>query len=220
MKKVIISLLIILISTICAAQKFNGGITAGVANTDVKGTDPYDVDFNKVGITTGIFTALPISEKSGFRMEMNFIQKGSYIPPKLGPDTIANGPDTSLKLRLHYVEIPLLYYQNLHFKIRGKDIDRFGFEIGPSIGFLVSSKVNINQYGFSPISGTPYKKYDLSAAIGIYYRIADNLAFHFRYENSVLPIHKYQSGKMSYYNFHFNIGETNMVFTYSFIYTL
>ena len=214
MKKIILSILIALTCTVCIAQKFKGGIIAGLASTDVKGTDPQDVDFNKVGVTIGVFTALPISEKSGFRMEMSFIQKGSYIPPIFKADTVANGPDTSLKLRLHYVEIPLLYYHNFKFNVGSKTIDRFGFEIGPSIGFLVSSKVNINQMGFTPISGTPYKSYDISAAFGLTYRISDNLRFHIRYENSILPIHKHPSGAMSYYNFHFNIGETNMVIAY------
>jgi hypothetical protein len=219
MKKNILSILILFSVTICTAQKFNGGIIAGLANTEVLGTNPYKVGFNKVGFTIGLFTELPLSEKSNLRMEMNFIQKGSYIPPHLGPDTVSNGPDTSLRLRLNYIEIPVIFSHNFSFNIGKKIFDRLSLEVGPAIGILVSSSVNIDQIGFSPITGTPYKRIDLSGAIGFSYRISEKLKFHFRYENSILPIRKHESGATSHYNFHYNVGETNMVFTYSLSYT-
>lgn len=219
MKRFIISLLLILTGIAGFAQKFNGGIAFGLANTDVFGTDPTDVDFNKVGFTIGLYTELPLNEKSDLRMEMNYIQKGSYIPPNFAADSVANGPDTSLRLRLNYIEIPIIFSHKFIFKIGGKPIDRFSFEIGPSIGILVSSSVNISQTGFGPIVGSPYKRFDFSAAVGFSYRIFDNLKFHFRYENSFLPIRKHPSGAISFYNLRPNIGETNMVFTYSLSYT-
>jgi hypothetical protein len=219
MKKIIISILITLTCTICVAQKFKGGIITGLANTDVLGTDPTDVDFNKVGFTVGIYTGLPIGDKSDIRMEMNFIQKGSYIPPNLPPDSVSNGgPDTSLRLRLNYIEIPIIYSHKFIFNIGKKTIDRFSIEIGPSFGFLISSSVNIDQQGFSPITNNPYKGYDISAALGFSYRISEKLKFHFRYENSILPIRKHPGGATSFYHLRPNIGETNMVFTYTLSY--
>ncbi len=219
MKKIILSFLVVLICTVCVAQKFKGGFSFGLANTDVRGTDPQDCDFNKVGFTIGAFTELPVNDKNSFRMEMNFIQKGSYVPPNLGPDTIANGPDTSLKLRLSYVEIPLIYSHTFSFNI-GKAINnRFSLEVGPAIGFLVSSSVNLSQSGFVPITGTQYNKIDLSYALGLSYRIFDRLKFHFRYENSILPIRKHPGGASAYYNLQYNHGETNKVFTYTLSYT-
>ena len=219
MKKIIITLLIILNVVVCYAQKFSGGITAGLTNTEVLGTNPYRTSFNKVGFTAGIFTGLSLSEKNDIRMEINFTQKGSYSPPHLGPDTVPNGPDTSLKLRLNYVEIPIIFSHKFIFTIGKKAFDRIGIEIGPSIGILVSSSVNISQEGFAPISGTPYKRLDISGAVGFYYRISEKLKFHFRYENSILPIRKHDGGATSFYHYHYNVGETNMVFSYSLSYS-
>ena len=219
MKKIILSALIIFAVVVCNAQQFSGGITAGLTNTEVLGTNPYRTSFNKVGFTVGVFTGLPINDKNNIRMEFNFVQKGSYTPPHFAPDTVANGPDTSLKLRLNYIEIPIIFSHKFIFNIGKKTMDRFGIEIGPSIGVLISSSVNISQQGFEPISGTPYKRFDIGGATGFYFRISEKLKFHFRYSNSIFPIRKHASGATSFYNYHYNVGETNMVFSYSLSYS-
>ncbi len=221
MKKILLITLFALSFSLSFAQKFKGGLILGFANTDVYGTDPEDVDYNKIGFNIGLFTELPISEKSDLRFEMYFIQKGSYIPPPTDSVSIANGIFSSYRLRLNYVEFPIIYSHKLPFTVAGKTIDRFCMEIGPSFGFLVYSDEDYNQNGPNPVYGTQFKKYDISAALGFSYLIAEGFKFHFRYENSILPIRPHPGGTtgINPNTYYYNSGEVNMVFTYTLSYT-
>jgi hypothetical protein len=225
MKKYLITLLIILTCVISFAQNFKAGLNFGFDNTDVLGTDVNDgdQDFDKLGLTIGLFAQLPIGEKSHIGFEMNFIEKGTYTPFPIDSSGAPAYGSHSFKLRLNYIEVPILYTHDFSFNIGKKLIDHFSYEIGPSIGFLIYSDVNIDQAGAVPVSNyyAPYKGYDISGLIGIAYRFGDNWKLHIRYENSLVAIHQHASGATGFNPFYlyYNPGEVNMVFSYSLSYT-
>lgn len=225
MKKIIATLLIIFSFYYSKGQGFKAGITGGFANTDVLGTDPYDVDFNKIGFNVGMFVSRPLSERSDLRFEMNFIEKGSYIPPVF--DTLGNQLSQSYKVRLNYIEVPLIYSHRFGFRVDSNFVSRFDIEFGLAIAFLIHSDEDLNNSGPQPVYSqppfSPYSKSDFSGLIGFAYHITDNWKFHFRYENSILPIRPHPGGSTGFntsgYGVYYNSGETNLVFVYSLSYT-
>lgn len=225
MKKHLISLLIATTCSLCSAQNFKAGLNFGFTNTDVLGTDVIDndVDFNKLGLTIGLYAQLPIGEKSHVGFEMNFIEKGAYYPFSLDSTGAPAAGSESFKLRLNYIEVPILYRHDFTFNVGKKTINGFSYEIGPSFGFLIYSDINFNQTGYDPVTTYtyPYTKYDISALGGIVYRFDDHWKLHIRYENSILPIHSHPSGAKAFNPFYLypNVGEVNMVFSYLLSYT-
>jgi hypothetical protein len=225
MKKIITFTLIIFSFYFAEGQGFKSGINFGFANTDVLGTDPYDVDFNKIGFNIGMFVQRQLSDKSRLRFEMNFIEKGSYIPPII--DSTGQNTNTgSYKVRLNYIEVPVIYAHRIGFKVDSSFINRFDIEIGLAIGFLIHADENLDNSGPQPVYSiapfSPYSKYDFSGLIGFAYRITDNWKFHFRYENSIIPIRPHPGGATALntnYIPYYNAGETNLVFVYSLSYT-
>lgn len=105
------------------SQRFNGGVMAGVAGTQVAG-DTYS-GFHKAGIYAGGFVNLQISPRSIFQMELEYFQKGS----RQNPDPEKGQYDEYL-FRTNYVELPVLY----QFVINR----RFQVEAGPSVGVLIN----------------------------------------------------------------------------------
>lgn len=64
--------------------------------------------YHKVGYLAGAFVRLELSPRSSFQLEMEYIQKGS----RHNVDS-ANYYDQSYLLRLHYLELPLLYQYSM-----------------------------------------------------------------------------------------------------------
>ncbi len=227
MKKIYFTLLIAFIYSVSFAQNFKAGIIGGLANTDILGTDAIDndVDYNKVGFSLGIFAQLPINEKNNVELDMCFIQKGTYSPFPL--DTSGNiiPYSHSYKLRLNYMEVPILFSHKFGFNIGKKSVDRFAVEIGPSIGFLVYAGENLDNVGFAPPVTTdpfkPFHNYDISGLIGLTYQIDENWKFHIRYENSLIAIRPHASGATAFNSLYlyYNPGQVNMVFNYCLSYT-
>jgi len=226
-KTIIAAILITFAVNSSYAQAFKAGIIAGIASTDVLGTDALDndVDYNKIGFNFGLFAQLPLSERNTIEFEMYFIQKGTYSP---FPTDTSGAPvygSHSYKLRLNYMEVPLLFSHRFAFNMGKVIMDKFSIELGPSLGFLVYSGENIDNVGFQPVFTNNYFKafhtYDVSALIGLVYQISDNWKFHIRYENSLIAIRPHASGQTGFnpVYLYYNPGEVNMVFNYALSYT-
>ena len=86
--------------------------------------------FKKGGIFAGGYVSLDAGEKSSFRMELTYFQKGSRENP-----TEKNGYQSYL-LRLNYIELPFFYQYKA---------GRFVIFAGPSAGFLMGFHEEVNQ---------------------------------------------------------------------------
>ena len=104
------------------AQSFKGGVTFGLAASQVAG-DGYS-GFDKAGIFAGGWVNFDYNEHSSLQMELTYFQKGS----RHNPNYEKNPADFPYIFRVDYVELPLLY----QFKT-----GRFIIETGPSMGVLM-----------------------------------------------------------------------------------
>lgn len=151
------------------SQRFNGGLMAGIAGTQVAG-DTYS-GFHKAGLFAGGFVNLQFTPRSVVQMELEYFQKGS----RENPDSTNNY--TEYIFRANYIEMPILY----QFVIN----DRFQVEAGPSAGFLVG---HFEEYNDMPTSSKDPAKVTLQINVGLYVAITEHIKVNLRTNNSILNI--------------------------------
>lgn len=180
------------------AQRFRGGVMAGISTTQIEG-DGYG-GFNKAGLQLGGYVNTDISEKLIGQFEIIYINKGSKDP--------ANQKTTYYIIRLNYIEIPLL----LRYKFK-----KFIFEGGLSYGRLVKEEQEDEQgIILHPGQGRGigiYKKAELAYQLGATYAISDKLFVCWRNSASILPIA--DEMQFSYNWFRFVGGSFNVVVAFS-----
>ncbi len=176
------------------AQNFNAGLRIGVCGSQVDGDDLGG--YNKAGLIAGAYVSRKFSEHFTLQMEMVYIQKGSRKPTDLN--------NSYYRLRVHYVEVPLL----VHFHV-SKKID---LTAGPSFGTLIFSEEN-DEFGVFPNSPS-FKKFELSGNVGIVYKLNDKWSFDARYSHSITTIRPFPGS----YSTFFDRGQYNFLVEFSFIY--
>ena len=72
-------LFLFFLSYASVAQKFQGGIAAGLVGSQVAG-DTYS-GYNKPGAYTGIWVRLALNDRSSLQTELSYFQKGSRHNP-------------------------------------------------------------------------------------------------------------------------------------------
>lgn len=199
MKKIIFILLFIsaCVYTNQAQNRFRPGLKAGISTTQVHG-DTY-TGFDKFGFDGGATLNAKINEKWSAQFEILFVQKGSKFV-----GNVSKGDARYYLMQLNYVEVPILF-QYKHKK--------FVFEIGPGIGYLISSK-EYDQNG-EVINGIPFYSTEVSGSIGINYQIYKNFGINWRFTNSLSPIRKFASGASTVSN----PGQRNNVLAFTLTYT-
>jgi len=199
---VFISVLLLSFSSV-HAQKFSGGLMAGLVASQVAGD--RQSGFNKAGLFAGGFINLDITPRSAFQMELEYFQKGARQNPKPEKDQ----HDTYI-LRLNYIELPVLYQFKASKTIK--------VEAGPSAGFLVGYHEEVNADVISDDQG--YNKpapVTLQINVGIYIYFLEQLAVNVRTNNSILNIRtENRSGDV--YRF-FDWGQYNDALVISVFYT-
>ncbi|MDD4602600.1 MAG: porin family protein [Bacteroidales bacterium] len=191
-------ILLFFLPFLCDAQLFNGGILSGANVSQVDG-DTYD-GYHKFGFYGGAFVSLQVSRQSSFQMEMEYFQKGS----RKNGDSVTNQGTTYL-LRLHYLEIPILYQYSFH--------KRFSAEIGPAMDILLGSEELVN--GFDPPTTVPLRPVTLCGIIGINGYITQHLRLNFRFNYSILSIRDGVAN--GYRKILFETGQYNNVLSFGLI---
>lgn len=151
------------------AQKFNGGIMAGIVASQVAG-DTYS-GFNKAGIFAGGFVRYDFFRgKTSLQMELAYFQKGSRH------NGDSKDPSTYI-FRANYVEVPLLFQY--------KFAKRFKAEIGPSAGVFINTVEKRD--GLNALNVNP-SKITLQITAGLYFYLNQRFRVNFRTNNSLLSI--------------------------------
>jgi hypothetical protein len=188
MKRVIFSsfLLLAIVSGI-KAQVFKVGALAGVAITDVAGTDQidYDNDFYKFGFTGGLFVNTKLTPKSSLQLEIAYTQRGSQQPP----DSLHQ--NAYFTLELNYVDVSVIWKRQLHLGINKKQTDKWGFEAGATFGTLVYSYYTAQSIEYS-ITGL--SNFEINALVGLYYNFSPKFYFSGTYSNSIIPVFSRNGG--------------------------
>lgn len=160
----------LLISGISFSQKLDGGLFAGLSTSQVDGDGLGG--YNLAGLNLGFFTQTDIGQKGNVRLELAFLQKGA----REGQND-STGFNTGYKLRLNYIEVPLVYI--FHWK-------DLAFEIGLGADILVSKKETDN--GGNRDSPFNYHRFSMMGLIGVTYNFSENWGINFRSNNSITPI--------------------------------
>ncbi|MFH1296831.1 MAG: porin family protein [Bacteroidota bacterium] len=186
------------------AQQFDGGILAGGLISQVDG-DRWD-GYHKAGYLAGGFVQLELSQHSSFQLEMEYIQKGSR---KLA--NVDSGDYNSYLLRLHYLEIPLLY-QFTFFK-------RISIEAGPVADILLGYSEQWD--GQESPNIYPFRRVTLAGIVGASGYITRHLKAAFRFNYSLLSLRQLQppgEGGKPWRKILFEVGQFNNVMSLSLSY--
>jgi len=194
-----------------SAQRFIGGIAAGINATQVDGDEIFG--YNKVGFNGGPYVKLMLDERQRFSltMELLYTQKGAqkrYPAPNgvriaIGDTAFIDPryPEENMKffynLRTDYLELPLL----VHFE---DPKSKFGIGVGVTWARLVY--IREIQHDFRRLDSTfntrgarridqasdpgRYKKNDWGVIVDVRVPIYKALKFNFRFQYSMAPFGK------------------------------
>ena len=191
-------MILMIFPCVLSAQKFKAGVIAGVSATQISGDQLGG--YNKAGIVVGGMVSTTLSKKFDFAMEILYFQKGSK--KNSNPD---KEDYTYYRLRINYFEVPLL--------LQWKYSKRFTFEVGPTVGALISEKEE-DEYGDWPYS-RPFEKFEVGIGGGFKVHFAKKFSFTSRIESSLLPVRKHYSGE----TYRLNKGQYNAALSFTFQYT-
>jgi len=151
MKKIIGALiLVIALSGVANAQRFNIGGKAGANLTKIRGK-AFKEEF-ELGYSLGLFAEVDLSSKWGIQPELVWNQSQSH--PATGTRSVLNDWKDSIgSIRLNYITIPILLRYNIG--------SLFTLHLGPQFGILTSkdktlwnnSKEAFKSGGFSMVGG-------------------------------------------------------------------
>lgn len=180
------------------AQKFNGGLLAGINTSQVDG-DNYG-GYYKAGITGGGFVNYKLTRYAGLQMELYYIRKGAGKKPD---ETNA----TYYKVKLNYIELPVVFFYEAS--------DRLIFEGGLAYGVLATGTEDMGAGDIIP-EDYPFDKNDYSGLLGVGYRLGNNVIVDIRYSHSLLPIRNHPGNK----TWLLNRGQYNNCLTFTLRYQL
>lgn len=196
MKKIFCLFLFAVLLLPLKAQKFIGGVVAGMNLSQVDGDEVYG--FKKVGFNGGGLVMLPLNRKQSIfvTVELLYNQKGAYQRnTSSGADAFPYG-DTVLfdpafpyknnkiyyKLRTDYVEVPLLFH--IEDPYTG-----FAFGIGASWARLVYLKETLfGRRLYADIRSGRFYRDNWNFLLDVRVPIYKGLKFTFRYQHSIVPI--------------------------------
>ncbi|MFW5756943.1 MAG: porin family protein [Tangfeifania sp.] len=190
LKKIIIPFLFLMVVQVVSAQRFQGGILAGLNASQVEGTLINGVNINgyhKPGILTGFFVQTDFAPAIFGGMEIKYSQKG--VRKKIDEK---NPDPQKYVMRLGYVDVP--FYAGF------RTSDRSSVIAGVSAGYLMHAK-EIDNYGEIPQEEkNEFNNIDLQPFFGFEFDMLDQVKLDLRFALSVLPIRE-QSGEnpTSYY---------------------
>jgi len=179
------------------AQRFQGGPLFGLSAAQIDGDNLSG--YNKAGLVAGAFVRTNFMEGAGMQLEIKYIGKGASDPvTEFDPDYY--------KIRLDYIEIPVLFYFN-------PGVKGFYIEGGLAPAYLMQARED-DGYGFvEPFE--PYNKLDIAAAGGVRYDIFEHFSVNARFSYSILPVLDHPGGQA----WRFNYGLYNNVLNLAVYYT-
>lgn len=172
-KKIALSVYIILLGTIIYAQRFEGGLLAGFNASQVEG-DTFK-GYNKPGILGGFYVQTDVAPAVFAAMEIKYSQKGArnrIKPKEVEPKKYI--------MRLGYVDVP--------FYVGFRTNDRGAIIAGVSAGYLIHGQ-EFDEYGKYVLEDqNAFNTLDLQPFLGAQFDFLDQIKVDLRFALSVLPI--------------------------------
>lgn len=150
-----------------AQQAFKAGVSLGMTTSQISGDGLGGWD--KFGVTGGAFVSAPLSSKNGFRIGLNYADKGS----RTKRDTLNFN---TFAYRLRYIELPVQYsFQN----------GPFTFLSGLYYGRLMKQDILANSLTYEVIPA--FRNYDVGITLGTTLQMGDHLFIEGRFSSSIIP---------------------------------
>ncbi len=182
LKLIILTLIIISsISNSALSQIIKGEALMGFNLSHVEGDEV--AGFKKFGLNIGAGVLIPFKEKWDVSMEVTYNQKGARQAKQYNEtDSLGNISTGAYKLRLNYVEVPVL----VHFTDKEFITIGAGFSWGRLVGVQEWEHGNIVES--TTLNSGTYNKNDFSYIIDARIRIKGPLKFGLRYQSSMVKI--------------------------------
>ncbi len=169
------------LSNTAIGQIIKGEAILGTNITQVEGDEVWG--FKKFGLNIGVGALVPFKKNWDVSMEVTYTQKGARQANQYhDTDSLGNVTTGAYKLRLNYVEVPLM----IHYTDKGFITVGAGLSWGRLVG-VKEWEHNVLVPTTTLNSGT-YNKNDFNYIIGVRIRIAGSLKFGIRYQNSITKI--------------------------------
>lgn len=173
--------LILCLSISLSAQKFQGGVFAGMNASQVDG-DGYS-GFNKLGLNAGAFVSREIIENFNWQMELKYSTRGMY--------NYQIFPDPSINVsNLIYLELPLSVHYFYSEKIQ--------IELGIALDVLLKESYGDENSGISIDQANDLRKFGLNVFCGVFYYFKKNIAAGVRYTYSAIPFYPFDAYAIRY----------------------
>lgn len=198
--------LLTLIGTQLQAQSFDGGLIAGPVVSQIDG-DGY-AGYHQLGFTAGAFARIPSDGPSSWQMELKYSLYGAHSDAK----EVDYGMNP-MSIRLHYVELPILFRYNLsQFNINGKSLDFISLEIGASGDFLIRGTQSANFE--DNFDNNAWLLFSITGDAGIHFDISDQLGINVRSMNSITPCRFHPEAPVLSWYHYYNIAlQATVVYT-------
>lgn len=191
-------------------QIIKGKAILGLNLTQVEGDEVHG--FKKPGLQIGAGALIPFGNKWDVGMEVLFNQKGANQRAQYPNDTLSSGKIETgqYKLRLNYVEIPVL----VHFTDKDFLTIGAGFSWGRLVGVQEWEHGNLMES--TTLTSDTYNKNDFSYIIDVSIKIKGPLKFGVRYQNSMAKIRTRQYE--DYTGYTWTRDQFNKVITFKLLY--
>ena len=200
MKKTLTLLLIVFLAMAGLkghAQSFEGGAMVGAIASQING-DSYG-GFHQLGWTAGVFGRIPSDGPSSWQMELKYSLFGAHSDIK----EVEYGLNP-MNIRLHYIELPILYRYNLgQFNVNGMPLNFISLELGLSGDFLVKNSQAANfENGFENPS---WLFFSVTGNVGVQVELGERLGVNLRSMNSLTPCRWRPDSPSIFYGHYYNI---------------
>jgi len=201
-KKFLAVIAVLVMPAMAMAQSFNGGLIAGATMTQVNG-DGYG-GFHQIGFTGGGFINLPFGQCSAEQLELKYSMYGSHS----STNEVVVNQQPKYKLRLNYIELPIMYQYSLtKLRIGQRSLSFITLEAGLSVDYLI---YYIDETNGIPNTSAGWLAFSATGNVGVHFTMPYGFGINIRSMNSILPIrvNKTQEGSGRYWDYrnnYFNI---------------
>lgn len=207
LRTLVLSTFLTMVGIVLHAQSFDGGIIAGVVTSQIDG-DSYS-GFHQLGCTAGFFGRIPSDGPSSWQMELKYSLFGAHSDTK----EVDYGM-TPMSIRLHYVELPVLFRYDLsELNINGRPLNFITLELGLSGDFLIRGTQSAD---FEEQFDNPsWLFFSLTGDVGLQFDFSDQLGINVRFMRSLTPCRLHPEVPVFSWYHYYNIAlQASLVYTF------
>jgi hypothetical protein len=198
--RIVLWLLVVLFVPVqTKAQAFTGGILGGLSVNQIDG-DEF-AGYDKAGIVFGGWCRTNTDGPFQIQGEIRYFGKGA------GNRTNTDQPDQYYRVRLRYVEVPVMFRYSL--------VSRIPVGLGLSAGYLAEAKEDLTGDGYiDPVR--KFRKFELAGQASAGYDFSARVTGEIRFSYSLIPVREHPGGQ----TFLGNLGQYNNNLSFCILYTM